>query len=74
MALRQYLSRVPGGSGLDDHWNDAEGASTFLLGLVGPDSSKGSCSSPWYVRGPGGIGNKSFDCTSWVPPPSYLAT
>ena len=74
MALGQYLSRVPNRSGLDDHWNDAEGASTFLLGLADPDSSRGSCSSPWYVRGPGGIGNKSFDYASWIPPPFYSAT
>ena len=74
MALRQYLSGVPGGSGLDDHWNDAEGASTFLLGLVGPDSSKGSCSFSWYVRGLGDIGNKCSDCALWTLPPSYSAT
>ena len=74
MALGQYLSGVPDGSGLDDHWNDAEGTSAFLLGLASPDSSRGSCSSPWYVRGPGGIGNKSSDCTSWIPSPSYSAT
>ena len=63
MALRQYLSGVPDGSGLDDHWNDAEGTSAFLLGLAGPDSSRGSCSSPWYIRGLSGIGNKNSDCT-----------
>ena len=74
MALGQYLSGVPDGSGLDDHWNDAEGTSAFLLGLASPDSSRGSCSSLWYVRGPGGIGNKSSDCTSWIPSPSYSAT
>ena len=74
MASGQYLSKVPDGFGLDDHWNDVEGGLAFLLGLAGPNNSKGSCSSPWYVRGLGGIGNKSFDCTSWVPPPSYSAT
>ena len=37
MALGQYLSGVPDGSGLDDHWNDAEGASVFLLELAGPE-------------------------------------
>ena len=74
MALGQYLSGVPDGSSLDDHWNDAKSASTFLLGLAALDSSRGSCSSPWYVRGLGGIGNKSSDCTSWTLPPSYLAT
>ena len=74
MASGQRLSRVLDELGFDDHWNDAKGASTFLLGLAGPNSSKGSCGSPWYVRGLGGIGNKSFDCTSWVPPPSYSAT
>ena len=52
MALGQYLSRVLDGFGLDDHWNDAKGASAFLLRLVGPDSSRGSYSSLWYVRGP----------------------
>jgi len=66
VALGQYLFGVPGGSGLDDPQNDVEGASTFLLGLAGPDSSRGSCSSSWCVRGPGGIGNKSSDCTSWT--------
>ena len=74
MALGQYLSGVPNRSGLDDHWNDAEGASAFLLGLAGPDSSRGSYSFLWYVRGPGGIGNKSSNCASWTPPPSYSAT
>ena len=71
MASRQHFFGVPGEFGLDDHWSDAEGASTFILGLVGPNSSKSSCSSPWYVRGPSGIGNKSFGCTSWIPPPFY---
>ena len=40
MALGQYLSRALDGFGLDDHWNDEEGASAFLLELAGPDSSK----------------------------------
>ena len=74
MALGQYLSGAPDGFGLDDHWNDAEGALTFLLELAGLGSSRGSCSPPWYVRGPGGIGNKSSDCASWIPPPSYSVT
>ena len=69
--LRQYLFGVPDGFGVDDHWNDTEGALTFLLGLADPGSS---CSSPWYIRGPGDIGNKSSDCASWIPPPSYSAT
>ena len=72
--LRAASLGVPSGSGLDDHWNDAEGASTSLLEPIGPDSSRSSCSSPWYVRGPGGIGNKSSDCASWTLPPSYSAT
>ena len=58
MALGQYLSGVHDGFGLDDHWNDAEGASTFLLGPVGPDNSKSSCSSLWYARGPDGFAIK----------------
>ena len=58
MALGQYLSGAPDGFGLDDHWNDAEGASTFLLGLAGLGSTRGSCNPPWYVRGPGGTGKK----------------
>ena len=74
MALRQYLSGVPDGFSLDDHWNDVEGVSAFLLELAGLDSSRGSCSSPWYICGPGGIGNKSSGCASWIPPPSYSAT
>ena len=74
MALGQYPSWLPDGPGLDDHWNDAEGASAFLPGLAGPGSSRGSCSSPWYVRGPGGIGNKSSDRASWTLPPSYSTT
>ena len=74
MALGQYLYGAPDRFGLDDHWNDAEGALAFLLGLAGPGSSRGSCSPLWYVRGPGGIGNKSFDYASWIPPPSYSAT
>ena len=73
MALGQYLSRVPDGSGHNDHWNDVEGASAFLFGLAGPDGSRGSSSSPWYVRGPGGIGNKSSDYASWTLSPSYSA-
>ena len=60
VASGQHFFRVPGEFGLDDHWNDVEGASTFLLGPASPDSSRGSCSSPWYVRGPGDIGNKNF--------------
>ena len=71
MALGQYLSGVLDGFGLDDDWNDAEGASAFLLGLAGLNSSRGSCSSLWYIRGPSGIGNKSFGCTSWIPSPFY---
>ena len=42
MALGQYLSGVPDGSSLDNHWNRAEGASAFLLRLAGPDSFRGS--------------------------------
>ena len=52
MAFEQYLSRVPDGFGFDDHWNEAKGALAFLLGLAGPGNSRGSCSPPWYVRGP----------------------
>ena len=74
MALGQYFSRALDGFGIDDHWNDAEDALTFLLGLAGPGRSRGSYSPPWYVRGPGGIDNKSFDCALWIPPPSYSAT
>ena len=74
MASGQHFFGVPGESGLDDRWNDAEGASAFTLRLAGPDSFRGSCSSPWYVYGPSGIGNKSFDCASWTLPPSYSAT
>ena len=74
MALGQYLSGFPDGSGLDDHWNDAKGASTFLLGLAGLDSSRSSYGSPWYVRDRGGIGNKSSGYASWTPLPSYLTT
>ena len=74
MALGQYLSRAPDEFGLDDHWNDAEGALAFLLGLVGLGNSRGSCSPPWCARGPGGIGNKSSGYASWIPPPFYSAT
>ena len=73
MALGQYLSEVPNGSGLDDHWNYVEGASAFLLGLAGLDSSRGSCSSLWYVRGPGGIGNKGAGFALSTLSPSYSA-
>ena len=64
MALGQYLSGVPDGSGLNDYWNGAKGASAFLFELAGLDNSRGSCSSPWYVCGPGGIGNKSSYSTT----------
>ena len=74
VALRQYLFGALDEFGLDDHWNDAEGALAFLLELAGPGSSIGSYSLPWYVRGLGGIDNKSSDCASWIPPPSYSAT
>ena len=74
MAFEQYLYGVPDGFGFDDYWNDVEGALAFLLRLASPGSSRGSYSPPWYVRGPGGIGNKSFGCASWIPPPLYLAT
>ena len=74
MASGQRFSGVLDGLGFDDHWNDAEGALAFLLGLASPGNSRGSYSPPWYVRGPGGIGNKSSNCTSWIPPPSYSAT
>ena len=74
MVLGQYLSGVLDGFGLDDHWDDAEGASAFLLGLAVLDSSRGSYSSSRYVRGPGGIGNKSSDCALWTLPPFYSAT
>ena len=70
MALGQYLSRVPNGSGLGDYWDDVEGVLAFLLGPTSPDSSRGSCSFLWYARGPSGIGNKSSDYASWTPPPS----
>ena len=73
MALGQHLSGAPDKFGLDDHWNDVEGALAFLLGLAGRGISRGSCSPLWYVRGPGVIGNKSSDCVSWIPPPSYSA-
>ena len=62
MALGQHPSWLL--DGLDNHWNDAEGASAFLPGLAGPGGSRGSCSSPWYARGFGGIGNKSSDRAS----------
>ena len=71
--LRAVFPWVPGGSGPNDHWNDAEGALTFLLGPAGPDNSRGSYSSPWYVRGPGDTSNKISDFASWTLPPSYLA-
>ena len=73
VALGQYFLGVPGGSGPNDHWNDAEGALTFLLGPAGPDNSRGSYSSPCYVRGPGDTSNKISDFASWTLPPSYLA-
>ena len=44
MASGQHFFGVPGESGLDDRWNDAEGASAFLLGPASPDSFRGSCS------------------------------
>ena len=68
MALGQYLSGVPDESSLGDYRDDAEGVLAFLLGLAGLGSSRGSCNSPW-----GGIGNKSSDCVSWIPLPSYSA-
>ena len=74
MVLEQHLSVVPDRFGLDDHWNDAEGALAFLLGLASPGNSRGFCSPSWYVCGPGGIGNKSSDCTLWIPSPSYSVT
>ena len=74
MALGQYLSEALGRFGLDDHWNDVEGASAFLLELAGPGSSKDSYSPLWYVCGPDGIDNKSSNCASSIPPPSYSAT
>ena len=74
MASRQHLFGVPDGFDFDDHWNDAEGALAFLLGLTSPGNFRGSCSPPWYVRGLGGIGNKSSNCASWIPPPSYSTT
>ena len=74
MALGQYFSRVPDGSGLGDYWDDAEGVSAFLLGPASLDSSRGSYSSPWYARGPDSISNKSSDCALWTLPPSYSAT
>ena len=52
MAFEQYLYGVPDGFGFDDYWNDVEGALAFLLRLAGPGNSRGSCSPPWYVRGP----------------------
>ena len=72
MALGQHPSWLL--DGLDDNWKDVEGASAFLPRLVGPGSSRGSCSSPWYAHGLGDIGNKSSDCVSRVLPPSYSAT
>ena len=74
MASGQRLFRILDGLGFDDHWNDAKGALVFLFGLAGPGNSRGSCSPLWYVRGPGGIGNKSSDCTLWIPSPSYSVT
>ena len=74
MALGQYLSGVPDGSGLGDYWDDVKGVSAFLLRPAGPNSSKGSCSSPWYGHGLGGTGNKSSDRASRVPLPSNSAT
>ena len=74
MALGQHLFGVLDGLGFDDHWNDAEGTLAFLLGLAGPGNSRRSCGPPWYAHGPGGIGSKSSNCASWIPPPSYLAT
>ena len=68
MALGQYLSGVLDGSSLGDYWDDAEGVSDFLLRLAGSDSSRGSYSSPWYARSPGGIGNRGFDYASWTLP------
>ena len=66
MALGQHPSWLL--DGLDDHWNDAKGASTFLPRLAGPGGSRGFCSSLWYARGLGGIGNKSSDRASRVLP------
>ena len=74
MALGQHLSGVPGEFGFDEHWNDVEGALAFLLVLVGQVNSRGSYSPLWHVRGPGGIGNRSSNCASWILPPSYSAT
>ena len=74
MALGQHPSWLLDGPSLDDHWNDAAGASAFLPGLTSPGSSRGSCSSPWYVRGPVGIGNKSSDRALRTLLPSYSAT
>ena len=72
MASRRHLSWPL--DGLDDHWNDAESASDSLPGLASLGGSRGSCSSPWYARGLGGIGNKSSNRASRVLPPSYSAT
>ena len=74
MASRQHFFGVPSESGLDDRWNDAKDASTFLLRPTGPDGSRDSYNSPWYIHGPDDIGNKSSDCTSWILSPSYSAT
>ena len=74
MALGQYLFGVFDGSSLGDYWDDAEGVSTFLIELASPDSFRGSCSSLWYVCGPGITSNKSSDCASWFLLPSYSAT
>ena len=74
MALGQYLFEAFDGFGLDDHWNDAECVLAFPLGPAGLGNSRGSYSPPWYICGLGGIGNKSSDYASWIPPPSYSAT
>ena len=60
-------------SGSDDRLNDVGGVSTFLLGPTSPDNFIGSCNSPWYVRGPGGIGNIGSGFALWTLPPSYSA-
>ena len=57
MALGQHPSGAPGVPSFDDRLNDVGGVSTFLLEPTGPDNSIGSCNSPWYVHGPGGISN-----------------
>ena len=69
MALGQYLSGVPDGSGLNDYWNGAKGASAFLFGPTGLDNSIGSYNFLWCVHDPGDIDNTGFGFALWAPSP-----